>query len=54
MRKDLLLGVLQVHYIVLDEGIVDHIVDMQFEAPRHRDFPFAGEINEVSDNFIDI
>lgn len=40
--------------IMLDESIVDHIVDVQFEPPRHRHLPLAGKINEVSDHLVHI
>lgn len=39
---------------MLDEGIVDHIIDMQFEPPRHGHFPLAGKIDEMRNHLIDI
>ena len=45
-------GVLQVDDVVLNEGVVDDIVDVQFEAPGHGCFFFAGEIDEMGDYFV--
>lgn len=39
---------------MLDQSIIDHIIHMKFESPRHRDFFLTGQIYEVSDNLIDI
>lgn len=53
-KISLLFGVLEVDDIVLDEGIVDHVIDVQFEPPGHRHFSLAGEIDEVSNHLVDI
>jgi hypothetical protein len=49
-----LFGVLEEDHIVLDEGVVDHIVNVKFEMPGHGHFLLAGEVDEVGYNFVDI
>lgn len=39
---------------MLDECIVDHIINMQFESPRHGYFSLTGKIDEVSNHLINI
>lgn len=43
---------LQINHIVLNQGIVYHIIHVQFEPPRHRDFSLARKVHEMSDYLI--
>ena len=45
---------LEICNVVMDESVVDHVVDVQLEPPRHGHFSLAGEIDEMGDHLIHV
>jgi hypothetical protein len=45
---------LKVNNVMLNQTIVDHIVDVELESPRHWHLSFTGEIDEMSHYFVRI